>query len=125
DRLPCRGGGACQPHTGAARRVGGPSARGDRARAADRRVPLPTSEAAGLGLLSGAARLHQGRLQCPGPGAWFPAHGVGLRAPLDGGGSSVTCQYRCLVCQRLTPLVSRWNPPIVLTAEEQKSAARA
>jgi ribosomal protein S14 len=52
------------------------------------------------------ASLYHGRLQCARPVAWLTAQRVGLRAPLDGRVWSVKYQYRCLVCQKPTPLVS-------------------
>ena len=44
---------------------------------------LQEGHASGLGVFSGAPRVHHGRLQCAGPVAWLPAQRVGLRAPLD------------------------------------------
>ena len=64
-------------------RVGGPYAGGDGALDADARLPFQEGHAPGLGVFSGAARVHHGRLQCAGPVAWLPAQRVGLRAPLD------------------------------------------
>ena len=37
----------------------------------------------GWAYISGAPRVHHGRLQCPGPVAWLPALCVWLCAPLD------------------------------------------
>ncbi len=81
--LPCCGGGSRQPQTVSARRVARPYARRDGALHADARLPFQEGDAPGMGVFSGAARVHHGRLQCVGPVAWFTAQRVWLRAPLD------------------------------------------
>jgi hypothetical protein len=52
------------------------------------------------------ARVHLGGCHGPGPVGGWPAHRVGLRAPLDGCVESGTYQYHCWVRQRRTPLVT-------------------
>ena len=46
-------------------------------------VPCEEGDASGLGVFSGAPRVHHGRLQRAGPVAWLTAHRVGFRAPLN------------------------------------------
>ena len=56
---------------------------GDSALDADAGLPFQKGDASGLGVFSGAPRVHHGRLQCAGPVAWVPAQCVWVRAPLD------------------------------------------
>ena len=104
-RLPCRRGGSCQPHTVSAGRVAGPSTGGHGALDAHADHARQEGHASRPDVVPCSARVHHGRLQCPGPVAGFPAQRVWLRAPLDGCVSSVQYPYRCLVCPRRTPLV--------------------
>src|SRR5262245_43553416 len=83
--LPCRGGGSQQPQTVSARRVGRPDAGGDGAVDAHARVSFKEGDASGLGVLSGAPGVHDGRFQCAGRVAWVPAQCVALGAALDCG----------------------------------------
>src|SRR5262249_8863174 len=83
--FPCRGGGSQQPDTVSARRVAGPPAGGDGALHADGGLPLHKGHAPRVGVFPCPARVHHGRLSCPGPVAGLPAHRVGLCAPRDGG----------------------------------------
>src|SRR5207249_6538043 len=106
-RLPCGGGRSDEPETLPAGRVAGPHAGRDGALDADPGLPLEESHAPRVGVFSGTARVHHGRFSCAGPVAWLPALCVGLRAPLDGGAWFVNYQYCCLVCKKLTPLVSK------------------